>query len=57
VRFSCKLPVDLDALIRRELTERQIARERPEGANRPLDAGDIIAEALRLYFERHKARR
>jgi hypothetical protein len=57
VRFSCKLPPDLDAAVRRELTERQIARERPEGVNRPLDAGDLVADALSLYFERRGPKR
>jgi hypothetical protein len=54
VRFSCKLPPDVDAAVRRELTERQIARERSESGNRPFDAGDVVAEALNQYLERRK---
>jgi len=60
VRFSCRLDPDVDDLLRRELAERAVVnRERvsgPGGGTRLLDAGDIVTEALRLYFGRESGR-
>ncbi len=46
VRLVCKIPPPLMATLRRTLLERQLAGERPEDASRPLDLGDLVAEAL-----------
>lgn len=50
VRLVCKIPATVMATLRRALLERQLAGERSSEASRPLDLGDLVAEALRKHF-------